>query len=55
MLLVAAYAMLTGAHPPMMRAAVLAELACLALLFNRNPFAINSLAPFRWKPAASFY
>lgn len=44
MLLIAFYTLLTGAHPPVVRAAVLAELACLALLLGVNPFAINSLA-----------
>ena len=44
MLLVALYAMLTGMHPPVMRAAILAEVGCLALLVGRNPFVGNSLA-----------
>ncbi|MGI9457052.1 MAG: ComEC/Rec2 family competence protein [Aeoliella sp.] len=44
MLLVAGYALLTGAHPPVVRAAVLAELMCIALWFEKNPFALNSLA-----------
>lgn len=44
MVLVALYALLTGAHPPVVRAALLAELACLALWLHRNPFAFNSLA-----------
>ncbi len=42
--LVAGYAMLTGAHPPVMRAVVLAELVCLALWFAKKPLALNSLA-----------
>lgn len=44
MILILAYTLLTGAHPPVIRAAVLAELACLALLIGVNPFALNSLA-----------
>ncbi len=44
MVLVALYAVLTGGHPPVVRAAMLTELACLALWFHRNPFALNSLA-----------
>ncbi|QDU55166.1 ComEC family competence protein [Aeoliella mucimassa] len=44
MVLVALYAVLTGGHPPVMRAAILAEVACLALWCGRNPFAGNSLA-----------
>lgn len=44
MVLVAGYAWLTGGHPPVLRAAILAELACIALWLDRNPFAINSLA-----------
>ncbi len=44
MVMVALYAALTGAHPPVVRATILTELACLALWFHRNPFALNSLA-----------
>lgn len=44
MLLVAGYAWITGGHPPVLRAAILAELACIALWLDRNPFAFNSLA-----------
>ena len=44
MLLVAGYAYFTGAHPPVMRAAMLAELAFVALWYERNPLAMNSLA-----------
>ncbi len=43
MVLVAMYAVLTGGHPPVLRAAILAELACIALWFHRSPFALNSL------------
>ncbi len=38
------YAVLTGAHPPVVRAAVLTVLACIGLWFDEQPFALNSLA-----------
>ncbi|MCO6047670.1 ComEC/Rec2 family competence protein [Aeoliella sp. ICT_H6.2] len=38
------YAILTGAHPPVVRAAVLTVLACIGLWFDEQPFALNSLA-----------
>ncbi|MCA9240958.1 MAG: ComEC/Rec2 family competence protein, partial [Planctomycetales bacterium] len=44
MLAILAYALLTGARPPVVRAAVLAELMCLALWQGRQVLAMNSLA-----------
>ncbi|TWT33690.1 ComEC family competence protein [Posidoniimonas corsicana] len=44
MVAIAAYALVTGARPPVVRAAVLAELMCLALWTGRTVLAMNSLA-----------
>ncbi|MEM6798592.1 MAG: ComEC/Rec2 family competence protein [Planctomycetota bacterium] len=59
MLAIATYAMLTGARPPVVRAAALAEMMCLAALLGRNVLAINSLAAaailvLAWNPAELF-
>jgi len=44
MVLIAAYALLAGARPPVVRAAVLAEMICLSAICGRQVLAINSLA-----------
>ncbi|MEM9187044.1 MAG: ComEC/Rec2 family competence protein, partial [Planctomycetota bacterium] len=44
MLLILAYTLLVGARPPAVRAAVLAEVMCLAAITGRNILALNSLA-----------
>lgn len=44
MIAILAYALMTGARPPVVRAAVLAELMCLALWQGRQVLAMNSLA-----------
>ncbi|TWT77967.1 ComEC family competence protein [Posidoniimonas polymericola] len=44
MVAIASYAAVTGARPPVVRAAVLAELMCLALWTGRTVLAMNSLA-----------
>ncbi|MEM1303815.1 MAG: ComEC/Rec2 family competence protein, partial [Planctomycetota bacterium] len=44
MLLAVAYGMLAGGRPPVLRAVVLAEVLCLALLLGRRVLAFNSLA-----------
>ena len=59
MVLIAIYALLTGARPPVVRAAVLAEMICLAALFGRQVLAINSLAAATlvvlcWNPSELF-
>ncbi len=59
MLAIAAYALFTGARPPVVRAAVLAEVMCVAMLAGRNVLAINSLAAavivvLAWNPGELF-
>lgn len=44
MVLILGYTLLTGARPPVVRAAVLAEVLCLAAIMGRPLLAINSLA-----------
>lgn len=44
MVLIFAYTLLAGARPPVVRAAVLAEVLCLAAILGRPLLAINSLA-----------
>ncbi|MEM6330497.1 MAG: ComEC/Rec2 family competence protein, partial [Planctomycetota bacterium] len=56
---IAAYAVLTGARPPVVRAAVLAEVMCLAAIGGRPVLAMNSLAAaalvvLAWNPAELF-
>lgn len=59
MLLVAAYAVLVGGRAPVLRAAVLAEAVCLALITGRKAIAYNGLAAamlvvLAWNPAELF-
>lgn len=59
MVAIALYALVTGARPPVVRAAVLAEMICLAAMTGRRVLAINSLAAagvivLAWSPAELF-